>query len=175
MMLNSVNNNQPNFGMSVLKPGSKKAMQGFAEAIGIASDNFVTRTTARRGLRQIIRENLGNPYHIQYSANSKAFELLEKGGAGVKETFDIIPKKPAKNAFQKFGRRIRRIYNVLCNPKGELPKALRDASNQASGYYQLDLAQEAARKKAAAKLEKAAERTGQIFDEVKAEAIQKRL
>jgi len=167
MMLNSVNNNQPNFGMSVLKPGSKKAMQGFAEAIGIASNNFITRTTAERGLEQIIRENLGNPYNIQYSANSNAFELVEKGTTVVKESFDIIARKPAKTVLQKIGRGFQKGWNILFNPKGELPKALRDASNQARGFHQLDLAQEAARKKAAAKLEKAAERTGQIFDKVK--------
>ena len=166
MMLNSVNNNQPTFGMALKKPNASD-MKKFAQAIGTASDNFVTRTTARRGLRQIIRENLGNPYHIQYSANSNAFELVEKGAAGVRENFEIIARKPAKTVLQKIGRGFKKGWNILFNPKGELPKALRDASNQARGYHQLDLAQEAARKKAAAKLEKAAERTGQIFDEVK--------
>ena len=47
MMLNSVNNNQPAFGMALKKPNASD-MKKFAKAVGTASDSFITKTTARR-------------------------------------------------------------------------------------------------------------------------------
>ena len=173
-MLNSINNNQPTFGMAVVKPTSKTAMQEFAKAIGTASDSFITRRTARAGLKQMIRQNASNPYNIAYDSANNTFNVLEPITKNIKEKFEITTTHPAKTVFQKISRGLRRGYNVIFNPKGELPKAFRDASNAARGYHQWDIAKAERAKIAQAKLEKAAARTEQAFEEVKAEQIAQR-
>ena len=164
MILNSVNNNQPTFGMALVKPKNRKAMESFAKTIGTASDDFITRITARRGLRQVIKENLGNHFNITYIPEENGFKVK---GRREDITFSEVPTTEAKNKLQEMGRKMIRGFNILFNPKGELPQSLKQASKHAKSEYKEELAEAAKKDKKEKRFNKAVDKTDEIFEKLK--------
>ena len=147
-MLNSVNNNQPSFGMALRKPATAD-MRKFTQLLELNHDSWACRKLSERGLKQVIKENRNNPFDIVYNAAEEAFNVLSKGSDTVLRTYRPAPAKlevavgegaavAAENVAKKkqpsFVKQFFRVANALIfNPKAFLPTELNQASRYA-GY-----------------------------------------
>ena len=146
-MLNSINNNQPSFGMALRKPAQAE-MRNFTKLLELNSDTWAYRKLSERGLKQVIKENRNNPFDIVYNAAENAFSVLNKGSDTVLKTFRPVPAElkitvgegttaAAENVAKKkepsFAKKLFKVTNALIfNPKQFLPKELKQANKFAA-------------------------------------------
>ncbi len=176
MMLQSVNNTQPTFGMALRKPNAVD-MEKFAQVTKLADENFLVRSTAGRGLKQIIKENKNNPFDIIFNAAEEAFEVLSKNGivlrafplkktkvieVGAEEAAKAVETKVKKEP--SLAKQMLKALKVLVfEPKNIMPSALKKASNFAKELHNTAIAEEKVAVAAQKRLDKAVLKTKDIF------------
>lgn len=177
-MLNSVNNNQPSFGMALKQPAPAD-MRKFAQLLELNHDTWVCRKLSERGLKQVIKENRNNPFDIVYNAAENAFSVMDKGAKYVLRTFKPAPEKlavevgegasvAAENVAKKkepsFVRQFFRMVNALVfNPKQLLPNELKQANRYASYTHRKAIKAEQAAAAEEQKLINAVKKAEDIF------------